>query len=88
MHSLTIRRHYDNCLMWEAYNNECAEAKKNLEAFNAALNSAERRIENGHGKLALQDIETCLKIDEKLTVFHSKLFLLQCKAYIKVFLLF
>jgi hypothetical protein len=74
--------------MWESNNEECLLAKQQLTNFKNTLASAEKRVSNGHGKLALLDIQTCFDMDPKLTAFHTKLYLLQCNAHLKVGLVF
>jgi len=75
--------HYASCLKWDSEHAACKEAQESLTKFKDAMDSAEKRINNDLGKLALTDIEFCLAFDPRLTVFRAKLLTWKCKALLK-----
>jgi len=65
-------------------NTDCKTSKESLKNFQSSLQSAEKRIEHGLGKLALGDIELCFTLEPNLKVLAPKLYLLKGKAYLKL----
>lgn len=55
-----------------------------LKKWRAAFSSAEKRLDNNLGKLALADVEFCLAYDPNWDFYRNKLLTMKAKALHKV----